>query len=187
MQEVINDMFIQRSPEQLTIRWKKRLFASTWVKETLLIFIGLAFFIVPVVNLVSVGTNSRWNGYQSADLLAIPFILIGGILLYRTITVFVNTDQAVITPAELRISSMPFPVIDGVTCVVPISRIESIEAKVISTSSRQGTGHSGVTLTYLVRANLRDGTTKELTTGSIQSAPVHFIVNELNAYLETNR
>jgi hypothetical protein len=180
VKEVLQNVWISRTPTQLCIAWRRRVLAGGWFGEFWLFVMGSCFLVIPLLSILTSISQSRYT-FKGADLAALPFVLLGALLVTRTITLFTNTDRIEITPQELKIRSGPLPAWDAIYYRAPVSTIKSVEAKNIFSHSRGG--HAGVSVTYAVVATLANGKTKNLAGGLSTAEPVFFIANEISRYL----
>jgi hypothetical protein len=186
MKEVLNQVWISRTPALLTITWRRRVMrANAWFGETWLFLLGLCFLVVPLLSILTAIRHGRYT-FKWVDLAALPFVLLGALLVTRTITLFTNTDRVEVTPQALKIRSGPLPAWDAIYSTLPVSTIRCVEAKdIISHSRGVGRGGAGVSVTYTVVVTLANGKTKTLIGGSTSAEPIFFIANEISRYLNS--
>jgi len=112
-----------------------------------------------------------------------PFVLVGGFMLYRALTILLNTDVVEVTREALKVRSFPLPPWDMETPTIPLQEIVGVECKVKALSSRQH-GRSGVTHNYDVCAVSRDGKRRDGVAGSTVSAPAHYVSQEISKFID---
>ncbi|CAG0999365.1 hypothetical protein ANAEL_02839 [Anaerolineales bacterium] len=188
--QLVRGIRVMKDGSRLVIRWR-RLARSVngtgdLVKEGILFLIGLAMFGFPASGLISKGLGQGWSGFGWGELVSVPFILIGGFMLYRALTILFNTDVIEVTRERLKVRSFPLPPWDMETPTIPLQEVVRVESKVKALSSRQA-GRSGVTHNYDVCAILYDGKTRDVVAGSTVSQPAHYVSQEISKFIETVR
>lgn len=180
VKEALKNVWISRTPSLLSINWRRRMLSSGCLGETFLFLLGFAFLAIPLFSLLAAMSRAQYS-FKWSDLLVLPFILLGGLLVSRTLTLLTNTDRVEVTPQELKIRSGPLPAWDATRCTLPVSTIQSVEAKNIA--SRSGRRHAGVSISYAVLATLANGKTKTLVGGFHKAEPIYYIANEISSFL----
>ena len=182
MEEALKNVWISRTPTLLSITWRRRVLSGGCLGETFLFLLGLAFLAIPLFSILAAMSKAQYS-FKWSDLLALPFILLGGLLVSRMLTLITNTDRVEVTLQELKIHSGPLPAWDAIRCTLPVSTIQSVEAKNIAT--RSGRRHAGVSISYAVVATLANGKPKTLVGGFPKAEPIYFIANEISKFLES--
>jgi hypothetical protein len=189
MKEVEREKGIRVSSDgsRLVIRWRR--FARSvngvgdFAKEGGLFLIGLLMFGFPASGVISKGLKEGWVAFRLSDLVSVPFILFGGFILYRALTILFNTDMIVVTSENLKVRSFPLPPLDMETPTIPLQEIVGVECKVKALSSTRH-GRSGVTHNYDVCAMLCDGKPRDVVAGSTASVPSHYVSQEISKFIE---
>jgi hypothetical protein len=185
--EVMNNVWISRTPTLLHIAWRRRVMAGAWLSETLLFLLGAAFLAIPLLNLISGVFRKDPYSFKWTDLITLAFLLLGGLLVYRTLALLVNTDHLTVTPKELKVRSGPFQPWDGNQYTLAVNTIDSVDGKVISSRSGQDICHAGVSISYSVVALLTSGSSTTLVGGIARGEPIYFIAHEVITYLQLLR
>lgn len=180
MKEALKNVWISRTPTLLSIAWRRRVLASGCIGEAFLFLLGFAFLAIPLFSILTAMSRTEYS-FKWSDLLVLPFILLGGLLVSRTLTLITNTDRVEVTPQELKVRSGPLPARDAIRCTLPVSTIQSVEAKNIAT--RSGGRHAGVSISYAVVATLTNGKAKTLVGGFPKAEPIYYIANEISNFL----
>jgi hypothetical protein len=160
------------------------LLASGCFGEGFLFLLGLGFLLIPLLSILSAIRRSAY-AFNWSDLVALPFVLLGAMLVTRTITLLTNTDRVEVTPQQLKIRSGPLIAWDAIHCTLPLAAIQNVDAKNVAT--RSGSRRAGVSHSYAVVATLTNGKTKTLAGGSSTAEPMYFIANEISKFLESLR
>jgi hypothetical protein len=180
VKETLKNVWISRSPTFLKITWRRRILSGGCFGEAFLFLLGLAFLGIPLFSILTAVSRAQYS-FKWGDLLALPFILLGGMLVSRTLTLITNTDRVEVTPQVLKVRSGPLPAWDASRCTLPVSTIQSVEAKNIV--SRSGGRHGRVSVSYAVLARLVNGKVKTLLGGFPKAEPIDFIANEISSFL----
>lgn len=185
--EAVKGVCVARDEARLVIRWRR------WnrqingcrdgVGEAIFFLIGLGFFGFPVAGCVSQVMRLGRVALGWGDLVAVPFALIGGFVVYRTLTLLINTDVVQVTSEALKVRSVPLPPWDMETPTIPLQQVARIECKVKALSSRRA-GHAGVTRNHDVVAVMLDGKTRDVITGSTASEPAYFVAHEIAQFIK---
>jgi hypothetical protein len=188
--ELVKGIRVVKDGSWLVIRWRR--FARSvngvgdYAKEGGLFIIGLAMFGFPMSGLISKGLEEGWSAFGWGDLVGAPFILFGGFILYRALTILFNTDVIEVTHERLKVRSFPLPPWDMESPTIPLQEIVRVECKVKALSSKRA-GRSGVTHNYDVCAILRDGKPRDVLAGSTVSVPAHYVSQEISKFIEAVR
>jgi len=157
-----------------------------WAKEAGFFVVGLAFFIFPVAGLTSRAVQGGLSAFGLGDLFSLPFLLIGGLLVYRVLTIILNTEQIEVTREQIKVRSLPLPPWDMETFSLPLRDVASVECQVkVLRSNRRDS--RGVTHNYNVNAVLRNGKVRGIITGSTAQEPAHYVAQEITNFIETVR
>jgi hypothetical protein len=188
--EFVKGIRVSKDGSRLVIRWRR--FARSvngigdYVKEGGLFIIGLLMFGFPMSGLISKSLAEGWSAFRWGDLVSAPFILIGGLMFYRALTILFNTDVVEVTRETLKVRSLPLPPWDMETPTILLKEIVGVECRVKALTSRQH-GRSGVTHNYDVCAALRDGKRRDVVAGSTASAPAHYVAQEISEFINSVR
>ena len=79
MKEALKNVWISRTPTLLSIAWRRRVLASGCIGEAFLFLLGFAFLAIPLFSLLTAMSRAEYS-FKWSDLLALPFILLGGLL-----------------------------------------------------------------------------------------------------------
>jgi len=187
--ETIKGVRVSREGSRLVIRWGRfgRLTSGcrAFFGEMILFLIGLAFFGLPARGYIGRILQQDWSAFRWTDLFSVPFLLIGGLLVYRSLTLLFNVDVIEVTPEVLKVRSFPIPALDGAV-TVPLQSIRSVECKVRILSSGRS-GRRTVTPDYEIVANTPDGKNLNLLTGSTAPEPAGLVAQEIMKYIEAVR
>jgi len=182
--EFVKGIQVSGDGARLVVRWR-RLARSVnglgdWAREGGLFLVGLALFGFPAAGLLQGGLSALGWG----DLVSVPFLLIGGLALYRALTIFFNTDAIEVTRERLKVRSFPLPPWDMETPTLPLQEVARVECKVKIISSKR-MNRRGVTQNYDVCAVMRDGKTRVVIGGSTRSEPAHYVAQEIEKFIKT--
>ena len=180
MKEALKNVWISRTPSLLSINWRRRMLSSGCLGETFLFLLGFAFLAIPLFSLLAAMSRAQYS-FKWSDLLVLPFILLGGLLVSGTLTLITNTGRVEVTPKELKVRSRPLLAWDASRCTLQVSTIQSVEAKDIA--SRSGGRHAGVSISYALLVTLTNGKSKTLVGGFPKAEPIYFIANEISSFL----
>jgi hypothetical protein len=182
---------IAQDGARLVIRWPRlrRLVNGIGdvLKEGILLVIGLAFFGFPASAWIPRLLRADWAAFQWTDLFVSPFLIVGALALYRSLTVLFNRDLILVTQDEIRVRGRPLPPWDMETPTIPRNEIARVEAKVRALSATNRRQRAGVTLNYDVVALLHDGTTRTIIGGSTAAELAHYVANEIAKFLGMRR
>lgn len=184
MPEALKNIHISQKASCLTIRWKRGGRAGHWLSEVIWFLVGLAFFGFPVFGLVSQAIQGKLANWGWGNLVTVPFALLGGLALYRTLTLLINTDVIEVTPQTLRVRSGPLPPWDMETPTIPRQEITQVTCQVRTLSTRGRSNMRGTDHNYDVYAIAPDGKARAIITGSRQAEPAHFVANEITRFLK---
>ena len=187
--EIIKGVRVSHEGGGLVIRWRRfgRLTSGcrAFIGEMILFLIGLTFFGLPARAYLDRILQQDWSAFRWTDLFSLPFLLIGGVLVYRTLTTLFNVDIIEVTPEVLKVYSFPIPALDG-TVRIPLQSIRSVECKVRILSSGRS-GRRTATPDYEIVAGTLDGKNLNLLTGSTAPEPAGLVAEEIMKYVEAVR
>jgi len=184
MEEVVKGLWVKRDADQLVITWRRVFLSAGWFTEGILFGFGAAFLVISVPRLLA-KFSSPASGFQGNDVFTLIFLLLGILLLYRTLALFTNIDRIEVGREQLKTGSGPLIPWDGPRDTLPVGVIERVETQVISTTRGKTNMRAGTTITYSVCAILSNGSTRTLISGSSRAEPMYFIGNEVNRHLQT--
>ncbi|MFZ5822062.1 MAG: hypothetical protein ACOYYJ_19400 [Chloroflexota bacterium] len=188
--EIVRGIRVSRDGSRLVVRWKRLARnvngCGDWAKEAGFFVVGLALFIFPAVGLASRALQGGASAFGLGDLVSLPFLLVGGLLVYRALTIMFNTELIEVTRDQVKVRSLPLPPWDMETISLPLRDIASVECQVkLLRSNRRD--RRGVTHNYNVNAVMRDGKVKGIITGSTAQEPAHYVAREITNFIEAVR
>jgi len=129
---------------RMVYRWRCGLVGFRAVLgEWLLMALGAAFFLLPLLNL-----PGREQISLSGWLVTVPFMLLGIVLIYRWLALMINRTTFDITNQRLSARHAPLPMPGAQKLDLPLAQVVSVEWKKRVSTSRGGVGRTMVNLTY---------------------------------------
>jgi len=187
MQQVARGIRVERNTEQVKIALRRLYYTGNGCAEIVLFVMGAAFLGFPLAGLLSgMGGDApavlRWG-----DVVAIVFLVLGLLIVYRSLTIVVNTDVIRMDRQWLKVRSGPLPPWDSAGLRLPAGQVLAAESKMNVSHSKNSNRPSGTTITYSVKVTLSDGSSKVILSGAGNSEAAHFVANEINDFLKTIR
>jgi hypothetical protein len=186
--EILKGLQMERSSLglRLTYHWRNgRGGTSQILGEVIFFLIGLAFFIFPLLGLLtSLAQGMSMTLLQWATTL--PFLLAGFFVLYRGLGNFINTSVFEVTATEFKTWNGPLPFLGDQKLTLPCGEFSKIEWKQVGHSSRGDTSHprSGYSATYDVVVHTTQGQEVKLLSGLPDRDYAFAIQGELSRFIQ---
>ncbi len=185
-EEILKGLHVRRTPDRLriTYRWRNGLGGiRNALGEGVLFAIGLGFFAVPLGSLPAM-LNREANTPLWQSLVALPFIALGALILYRALGLLCNASVFEINRQELKARHGPLPFL-GENLTLPAGDIVKVDWRKSGHTPRSGDGirRSGYSTTFDVCVVTAGGQTKKLMSGLSDRQYAFAVQTELSRFL----
>ncbi len=186
VEEILKGLQVRRTPDRLRITywWRSGLGGiRNALGEGVLFAIGLGFFAVPLASLPAM-LNREANTPLWQSLVALPFIALGALIVYRALGLVCNSSVFEISRQELKARHGLLPFL-GENFTLPTSEIVKVEWRKAGHTRHSGDGvhKSGYSATFDVCVVTAGGQTKKLMSGLNDRQYAFAVQNELARFL----
>jgi hypothetical protein len=188
--EILKGLQVQRAPQHMLIsyRWRNGRGGIIQILGEIIFFlVGLAFLLPPIASLISSPNVARgmtlWQW-----LTTLPFLLVGFVLVYRGLGIFINTSVYEISLQEFKTRNGPLPFLGEKNLTLPRDEIVRVEWKQVGHFSKQdsSSGHrSGYSATYDVFVVTTHGQNKKILSGLNDRDYAFAVQGEISRFLES--
>ncbi len=187
-EEILKGLHVRRTRDRLrlTYRWRNGLGGiRNALGEGVLFAIGLGFFAVPLASLPAM-LNREANTPPWQTLIAVPFIVLGALIVYRALGLVCNASVFEISRQELKVRHGPLPFL-GENLTLPTGDIVKVDWRKVGHSQHgsDGVRRSGYSATFDVCVVTTRGRTKKLMSGLNDRQYAFAVQNELSRFLNT--
>ncbi len=185
-EEILKGLYVRRAPGRLrvTYQWRSGLGGiRNALGEGVLFTIGLVFFAVPLAGLPAM-LNRETNTLLWQSLIALPFILLGALILYRVLGLVCNTSVFEVSRQELKVRHGPLPFL-GENFTLPAGDIVKVDWRKVGHTQHTSHGmrRRGYSATFDVCVVTSHGRIKKLMSGLNDRQYAFAVQNELARFL----
>ncbi len=185
-EEILKDLHVKRTRDRLriTYRWRSGLGGIRHlIDEGILFVVGLFFFAIPLAGLPAMLSREA-NTPLWQSLIALPFIVLGALILYRALGLVCNVSVFEVSRQELKAWHGPLPFL-GENLNLPAGEIVKVDWRKTGHTqhSSDGVRRSGYSATFDVCAVTAGGQTKKLMSGLNDRQYAFAVQNELSRFL----
>ncbi len=185
-EEILKGLYVRRTPDRLriTFLWRNGLGGiRNALGEGVLFAIGLGFFAVPLASLPAM-LNREANTPPWQSLIALPFIVLGALILYRTLGLVCNASVFEVSRQELKARHGPLPFL-GENLTLPAGDIVKVDWRKTGHTPHTGDGvrRSGYSATFDVCVVTAGGQSKKIMSGLNDRQYAFAVQNELSRFL----
>ncbi len=189
-EEILKGLQIRRTQDRLriTYRWRSGLGGiKNAIGEGCLFLMGLSFAAIPLASLPAMLSREA-NVPLWQSLVALPFILLGGLIVYRGLGLACNSSVFEVGRQELKARHGPLPFL-AENLTLSAGEIAKVDWRKVGHTqhTNDGVHRSGYSATFDVYVVTAGGQTKKLMSGLNDRQYAFAVQNELSRFLNPQR